>query len=424
MTVLSWCVVASAWLSMAPYFIWGQREPALLAAAVCVGAVGLLAWYAQEWQLPNRRDLLTGGGLALFLTYITAQPTVAGGHAMWVFVLPTLFAVLILPSVVRVTTYRRFELAFLLSLIPGLLYSVAMIAGVDVTFTSRAAPNAQFAAAGIRMLQGAGAVFIESNSQVLPWGGFISRLCGMYDEPGMVGTIAALMLAARAFDVRGPRAVLLWLAGTLSLSLAFVVITLAGLAVRTLATGQRTPVLWGVPVLAAGLFTLGILRPPAPDAAPVSHVRVEKAPGVVERASGTGVRQTQDINNRSRPEMDALVDKYLAASWKTVIFGVASDASVVYGGASSVWTRVLTNHGVVGLVLLTVVFAGYAASSLRRSGPGLAPLLFFGAFALSFYQRPVIWLPYTLLVFFGASAVLESSAISAATTPRRNPASS
>jgi hypothetical protein len=75
-----------------------------------------------------------------------------------------------------------------------------------------------------------------------------------------------------------------------------------------------------------------------------------------------------------------------------------------------VWTRILVDHGLLGFVLLLAAFVAYGWSVLRRSGPSLAALVFLGAFALSFYQRPMLWVPYNLVLFFGAAAVLERAA--------------
>jgi hypothetical protein len=282
-----------------------------------------------------------------------------------------------------------------------------MILGVPLTFTTRPALNPTFAAAGVRILQGPGAVFIESNSQALPWGGVISRLCGVYDEPGMVGTIAALMLAVRGFDIRGWRAIVLWLGGVFSLSLAFVVLTLAGLTARTWLAREWRPIWFAVPALAAGLLATGVWRPPAPAAPPTQITIRTSATAVVPANVNREVRQTAIVNNRSLPQMRVLVASYEHSDWKTWIFGIASDASVVHGGVSTVWTRILTDYGLLGFVLLIAAFAGYGLSTLTRAHSISVTLLFFGCYWLSFYQRPVIWMPYGLLLYFGALAILE-----------------
>src|SRR5690606_14761082 len=85
-----------------------------------------------------------------------------------------------------------------------------------------------------------------------------------------------------------------------------------------------------------------------------------------------------------------------------------SNASTVYGGASAIWTRVLTNHGIVGLLLLCGPLVAYGWTGIVGARDRFAIVLFLGSYALSFYQRPLIWVPYSLVVFFGAVAALGS----------------
>jgi hypothetical protein len=408
--VLAGTIAASAWLSQAPYFFWSHRELGLAAGALAAGAAALAALWARSLRQLSRRDIAAGTGLVVFLLYITGQRTVAGGHTLWLFAVPSVIAILIASQPERRLAYDWFELVFVVSLVPGLILLALMIAGVPLVFSVRPALNPLFANNGVRVLQGMGAVFIESNSQPLPWGGTISRLCGMYDEPGMVGTVAALMLAVRGFDVRGWRAWLLWTAGVCSLSLAFVVLTLVGLAFRIATRPQWRPLALSLPVLLAGLFTIGIVHVPQRAAAVAAPPRVRVTTpndGIKPARLGTEVRETKVLNNRSLPPMDALVARYKRSGWQTIVFGIASDASVVYGGASAVWTRVLTNHGVLGFVLLVGSFLGYGLSSVPRAANRSTMLLAILCFSLSFYQRPVIWMPYALLLFFGGLAMIE-----------------
>ena len=60
---------------------------------------------------------------------------------------------------------------------------------------------------------------------VLPHGGALFRLCGIYDEPGTVGTIAALCLARTRFRLRSVPGRDCLAAGMMSLSIAFAVLT-------------------------------------------------------------------------------------------------------------------------------------------------------------------------------------------------------
>lgn len=416
-TVMAVVLGLAAWMSLVPYFVWSYRSMALIVAGALTGLAAAVAWFVDRPRIAWR-EWLAGAGLTTFLLWATVQHNVAGGHTLWIFVLPTVAAIVVAGLRERRLALRTFELVFIVTLIPGVIVLALMIAGVPLTFSVQKPPSVFFAANGIRMLVRGGAVFIESNSQALPWGGIISRLCGMFDEPGTIGTISALLLAARAFEIRRWQAIVLWIAGILSFSLAFVVLVTVGLVGRALLRLDWKPLPFVVPVALAGLFAIGVIKvPQKPREVPVA-VRSAATPQTASKPiQSETVRQQREIDNRSQPGMTALFKRYRESGWSTIAFGIASDASVVYGGASAVWTRVLTNHGLLGFALILAVFGGYGLSMLVRLRDA-GVLLFLLAYGLSFYQRPVIWLPYALLIYFGGLAALACANRDRVASPR------
>lgn len=392
----------------------------MLVGALLAGGAGVLVLWIRRGEGIERRDIIVCLCLAAFATYISVQKTVDGGHSMWIFIIPTLVALSAARTAEKALALRRFEALFLVSFVPGVIYLTLMVLGVPLTFSVIQPQNAAYAAHGVRMLELPGAVFFEGNSQSLPWGGVVSRLCGMFDEPGMVGTIAALLLAARGYQVKGMREVALYAVGLLSFSLAFIVLFLLGVAVRLIVRRDWKTALCGVPVVLSGMFVLGAIELPRSEVVDIqveiAEVAEDDAGGSTEsgraaeplRLDGTRVRQLDQINNRSQPGMDRLFRTYLQSDWTTRVFGIASNASGVYGGPSSIWTRVLTNHGILGFLLLCGPLVGYGWTGVLRASDRFVMALFLASYGLSFYQRPLIWVPYSLVIFFGALAALDS----------------
>jgi hypothetical protein len=121
------------------------------------------------------------------------------------------------------------------------------------------------------------------------------------------------------------------------------------------------------------------------------------------------LRQQTVFDNRSTPEMDRLYASYVHSPVKTLLFGIASDASLVYGGTSSVWTSILTNYGIIGFAWLFLIFFAPLVQLWRKGELNLSILIFCALFVMSFYQRPVIWLPAQLLLYFVGLYYFESS---------------
>jgi hypothetical protein len=434
-------LAAATWISLSPFFVWGSLVPLIIAAIVATAVTVTLLVSPVRPSLTTT-ELVGAIVLSLFLVYITAQPRTDGGHALWIFVLPTLWALVLLTDSQRGRCFSAFATIFAISLIPGILVSLWLAAGLPIVFNEAPHPNTIMAAGGVRILSFLGALFNESNGVPLPWGGVLFRLCGVYDEPGTVGTNAALLLIALRFPISDWRACVLYVGGVLSFSLAFAVLATIGVIGHAFLTRRVPMLLLIVPIAAAASMSLGWFVVPAGNVSPPVLIQQSASPAspaavgtqrlessttpssvtATPRPSPTlrtlavvrpdlGLRQSDVVDNRVLAPMRVLWDEYLRSGPETLLLGIASDASVVRGGLSQTWLRILTNHGLLGFALLFVGIALLSAAALRRSHLGLACALFLGLFLLNVYQRPVIWLPYPLLILVcgAAAATLRST---------------
>jgi hypothetical protein len=404
----------TAWVSLNPYFFWGSSRALLLASILTASVAGFLYL---EGVRPRWRSLEFAGVLLLsiFLVYVTVLPRLLGGHVKWVFALPTLWLLALMDGEGRRRALTGFATIFAITLIPGLVVSVLASCGVPLTFGTIPAANPAMASYGIRMLVLPGTLFVESNSLLLPWGGVLFRLCGMYDEPGMVGTVAGLLLAADRYRFRQWRVSVLYLAGVLSFSLAFAVLTTLGLIARV-ALGRRLLDLMPIiPVLCAASLATGVVSiATAPGTESVITVvetplvPVEGTSGAARHKllAGSELRQMGFLDNRSLPSMEALVSDYLAGGPPVWLFGVGSDASVVRGGVSQTWKRLLTDYGAIGFVLLAIALALITGSSLLAH-PSAWVAVFLTLYGMSIYQRPIVWMPYALLILLCGPAMAK-----------------
>jgi hypothetical protein len=317
--------------------------------------------------------------------------------------------------------FEAFTWMFALSLVPGMLVWLWIAAGfpIELRFT---APPGDIVQRGLtEYLELPGAVFLLSNGIVLPHGGVLFRLCGMYDEPGTVGTISALCLAASGFRLRTIPSAICLIAGVMSFSIAFALLTAVGL-IGMAVMQRRAWLLVGLPasIIAAALPLSGvkfeetkpsritIVVPADIGSTPLSAPQAPAA--VLDLKPGTraqfapapqwGLRNAPGIDSREQPRMRKLFETYTGSSIGTLLFGIASDASIIHGWGSSVWYRIFTDFGAVGFAWLFALFA-WPLWRLWRERQLEAPIVIFCAlFLMSFYQRPIIWLPAQLLIYF------------------------
>jgi hypothetical protein len=450
-----------SWISLNPYFLWDYHRHMSVAGMVA-GLLAVIAFAVGD--RPRRKEALGFLLIAVFVFYISMLPKTDGTLTRWYFVLPTMLALAIFNDDRRQQVLKYFSWIFALSLVPGIVVSLLTIANYQIDFGRLASANPVMAAGRGYYLEAPGALLLGSNSISLPWGGFLFRLCAMYDEPGMVGTIGVLLLAANRFKLNSIVFFTIFVGGILSCSLAFCMLAVLGFGIS--AVLNRSPFSL-VPCAIAGLLgmmVIGIfsIEPvpkfpfpdniarvhyavlegdtdpaaspaevvepsnsdvtqspvaPAPqtsDATAVSPLPVPDAvasePVIVAQPDSSKVaakpptlRQTEYINNRSLPGMDRLVAEYWGGGIKTILLGVSSDASVVRGGVSQVVTRLLTDFGLIGTLLFTISLISLAYTIIKNADSKTWAALFFVLFALSIYQRPIIWMPYAFTFFICGS---------------------
>jgi hypothetical protein len=348
----------------------------------------------------------------VFIVYITVLPRVDGGHVRWVFVLPALWTLALMDAAERSRCLDVFCTVFAISLVPGIVISLAAFVGLPLTF---AGPEPIASRANLSLIHLPGALFIlESNHLLMPWGGVLFRMSAIYDEPGTVGTTAAFLLAAYAFRLRDWRVALAYIGGLLSFSLAFLVLAIVGfLLARPFKSMAK---LGALPLILAAILATGAWHPSVPASA-VSNLTIRSAAGeerklTGEKGHGRELRGIDTLDNRMDERMSNLVKRYGEADLRTRVFGMGSDASVVKS-ESATWRRLLTDFGLLGFALFCVAYATLGWALWRRTGYAYGTALFLALCAMSVYQRPVVWMPYALvLLFCGAlKAAASDSAI-------------
>ena len=125
-----------------------------------------------------------------------------------------------------------------------------------------------------------------------------------------------------------------------------------------------------------------------------------KAPASTDPKDLSGGWTMQQITTVFPSAQRALFQKYADSSVRTVLFGIASNASIVYGRDSMIWYSLLTDYGLVGFVWLFSLYFVPVLFLWRAGRLDLSLIVFCTLYLMSFYQRPVIWLPAQMLIYF------------------------
>jgi len=398
-------------VSLHPYFLWGYQKPLYAGATLMIAACA--AGCLRKLVVTRERILLSAAA-ALFLLYLSVLPKVHGGVTRWFFLIPFTVALVHLSREDLSAAFDKFQVLFAASLLPGMIVWVWLVLGLPLQVEWIFPPSDLVQREQTPYFMFPGVVFLPANAMLLPNGGTMFRLCAVYDEPGTVGTIAALCLAATRFRLSDLRGAICFLAGVMSFSIAFAALVFVGLAATAVISRRFSLLLFAVIGALPGLASATGLELKVDNPRRSTSLKMKLTPSHpyfqeekrvdfrerVELFEHARIRQTHALDNRALPSMQRLFGEYLRAGPGTLLFGIASNASSVHAGDSASWRQILINYGAVGFAWLFVIFAAPVAWLWHTRQLKAAAALFCLLFLMSFYQRPVIWLPAQILIYF------------------------
>ncbi|KAF1086093.1 hypothetical protein SPSYN_00831 [Sporotomaculum syntrophicum] len=222
-------------------------------------------------------------------------------------------------------------------------------------------------------------------------GGYVSRMCGPFNEPGVVGTFAALLLIADQFNLRKIGNLILLVAGVLSFSLAFFILC-AGYVVFCAITEKRKDLL---AMIMVGLFLLVYLLPYLRSVNPV----VDELAARFE-ISGKGLAG----DNRTNRAYDAFFAVYMQTEERWLGLGTGVNDRF---GATLSYKDLIIDYGLVGFACLML---GLLLLPMAGKWGERKCIYFVLLFLISIYQRPnVMTLSYLALLFGGVEYIFARS---------------
>jgi hypothetical protein len=208
------------------------------------------------------------------------------------------------------------------------------------------------------------------------------RLCGLFNEPGYLGTIVALALIVDRMNLRRPGNAIMFLAGIFTFSFAFWVLILLYMVVRNISKPAR--IIAVICVVFAGLIY-------------VQNTKFENksVQFLVERFSTQNGKLKGD--NRRTNLYDMLFDKMVRSD--QYMFGRGPNSLQHAGNIMTLsYSTYIYQYGIVGFAILWLVPMVLAVKYSRRN---LQCCIFIMLFFISTYQRPHFYSPLYLTLLFG-----------------------
>ncbi|MBR7111963.1 MAG: hypothetical protein IKC75_03470 [Clostridia bacterium] len=235
---------------------------------------------------------------------------------------------------------------------------------------------------------------------------FLNRLCGLFEEPGFVGTMGVFFLLGDKLTLKKWQNVVILIACFFTFSLAFVFLLLIGLLLRLIGNlKQRTYFVLSLILIASlvvGYFIFMSL--------PLTGTLGELQARMVITEDGL----VGDNRFGSSDLAVAAYDNFMKSDLRTRLFGYGQDNRVIPGTEISIWMKVhsykefIFGFGFIGFgILILALICTYAAKFLRTPrGKKWSLMVLLIVFLISIYQRYGVAKFHYFCVLFGGGANL------------------
>lgn len=397
---------AAGIFSMNPYFVWPTFMNGSL--AYCVYVLYLISAYIMiNRGIKLRKSNLLGSLLlcqVFAVTYLHSYTdsgikTLLGGVSLYLY----LICFCNTDSENQRQIFVAFTKLFVVSLIPGLVYYILESFGVSLAIGQIYSQNqldyldsAEYLATGNT---GYYKLYIGAVLRV----NVNTRFSGIYDEAGLVGTVAALCLAGNQMDIKNNRwCRWLLLFVVISFSLAAYILVVVYFIVSFIRRKQWK-LLAAVAFTALGLYILMTIE--------TQNTLIQTLQSRFQIVNG----MITIVNNRTTSNFDVGYSELLNGTFAKKMFGFGRGASVLnkYMNGSSSYKNYIYNYGFVGFGIMIFTIIYLYRRYLKRLWKYFWPqFTLFVLFMVSIYQRPNIYMPYYFILLFGGAAYLYKKQIS------------
>ncbi len=290
---------------------------------------------------------------------------------------------------------------FAITLIPAIIIFVLSLVGFPVPSVHLDADMGKLEAGQAYRLYMGLAVMLENASGELP------RLCGLFREPGFVGTLGALYLLGDKFNLKKWENAVILIACIFTFSVAFYVLLILGLLLKkVMASNTKRGLISGM--VAVGLTVVGyfvFLALPLPASSPLAEVQERLV--ITEDGLAGDNRMTEEY-------AVAAYENWAESGTKNVLFGYGEDNRKVPGTNRTIWQKThsikefIYNYGVLALVIMGLTFI-FVTLIKYKGVKGIKKryiLVLLIVFLLSIYQRYAVCKFFYLCVLLGGASNL------------------
>ena len=382
---------------LTPYFTWNTYKNGLLGYFFGIpyqyifAALAIIVYFigSPKIKLKKTEKYLIIGILALGIFHIVICGFNISNIAsvVWIrYIMTALY--IMLPIELKKKIFDTYRIVFAISLVPGIIYSILSIMSINVPHDFLESIETIKQDRNYSYIHYPLAVQLYHN---YGWDSLsLYRLCGIYNEAGLVGTLCALFLVADKYRIknRWENTVLL-VSGTLSFSLAFYL--MLGVYFVLINIGKHK--FKNAMSLVGVIFAIIVFLNMDFDNPALSEIQSR-----LQIADGELVG-----DNRTNSRFDKLFDEIYDDPVAIIVgYGMGSIGTIqrrfLIDGSS--YKCLIYDYGYlgVGVFIIWLYFLAHTQKGTKWS-PNIVVL--FVIYLLNIYQRPSMFYPSYLIIFIG-----------------------
>lgn len=283
--------------------------------------------------------------------------------------------------------FKAFSFLFMLAVIPAIIYWIGEeLLNINFPYGTIYPVNAAKISGGFVYKHYFGAVITINRGYVID----TPRLCGIFNEPGVIGTIAALLLVGDGLKLKNNiKNIIILTAGILSFSLAFFILMTTAYILKNITVKPKKIIIF-IFTLVACLFLITTYG--------VKNELLNKY--IFSRLE----IQNGDIsgNNRTTDSFDYTYNNFLKnGNLKDLCFGKGTDAANnnVWMVESSSYKKLIYDFGIIGSLYSLIYILSIIPIKYKKTTKDM--IIFVLIFIFSVYQRPYIMNLQFMVILLG-----------------------
>lgn len=218
-------------LTLGPYFTWGNHFREI----VGIVNVGFFIILSAKFKIIERNNIKYAL-IAMVLIFLFSFRFDQYYNIVFngLFYTASLVPFVLVTKKLKLKIYDYFIKIIAISYIPAIMVAILLLIGIDLPWEQLASDSTS--KSYYRQYLGLVnyAVYYDISEQyIFSYGGSIDRICAMFNEPGVVGTVSALILISKKMKLKSSYEKIILIAGVFSLSFAFYFLVVAYLMLKS-----------------------------------------------------------------------------------------------------------------------------------------------------------------------------------------------